>query len=463
MITRLDIDERVREWGLREDVVEKDYVIGWVLWGIGADDTLSTTWAFKGGTSLKKCYLETYRFSEDLDFTVLPGGPILAKELSPILERVLERVHQQSGIVFTDRLPLLKTHVSGNYTEGRVYYRGPRNTPGVTSLRLDLTSSERVVRPTVLQAISHVYPDNLPSPGTVRCYSFDEVFAEKIRAMGERSRPRDLYDIINLFRRDDLRSQPEVIRQVLVEKCESKGVQVPTFAALQASPNQADLENEWGNMLAHQLQELPPFATFWEELPSLFDWLEGRLVREELASAPHAGEETDSTWTPPATVWTWGMGVPIESLRFAASNHLCVDLGYSDSVRRIEPYSFRRTKAGNVLLCAVKVPTRESRTYRLDRIQTINVTNQPFHPRFRVEITGSGHFAVPPFASAAHTRPLRSISTVRGRRKIYVIKCTRCGKQFKRNKADYTLRPHKGPGGRNCGSLTGHLVRTTYE
>ena len=33
MITRLDIEERVREWGLREDVVEKDYVIGWVLMG----------------------------------------------------------------------------------------------------------------------------------------------------------------------------------------------------------------------------------------------------------------------------------------------------------------------------------------------------------------------------------------------------------------------------------------------
>ena len=122
-------------------MVEKDYVIGWVLWGIGADQTLSTTWAFKGGTSLKKCYLETYRFSEDLDFTVLPGGPIRAEELTPILQRVLDRVHQQSGIVFTDRAPLLKTHASGNYTEGRVYYRGPRNTPGVASLRLDLSAS----------------------------------------------------------------------------------------------------------------------------------------------------------------------------------------------------------------------------------------------------------------------------------------------------------------------------------
>lgn len=31
MINRFDIDERVREWSLREDVVEKDYVLGWLL------------------------------------------------------------------------------------------------------------------------------------------------------------------------------------------------------------------------------------------------------------------------------------------------------------------------------------------------------------------------------------------------------------------------------------------------
>jgi len=54
MINRLDIETRVREWGLREDVVEKDYALGWVLWGIGSDPLLSKAWAFKGGTCLKK-------------------------------------------------------------------------------------------------------------------------------------------------------------------------------------------------------------------------------------------------------------------------------------------------------------------------------------------------------------------------------------------------------------------------
>jgi len=281
--------------------------------------------------------------------------------------------------------------------------------------------------------------------------------------MGERCRPRDLYDIINLFRRDDLRGQPDAIRQVLIEKCTSKGVPVPSFAALESSPHRNDLETEWANMLAHQLQELPPFESFWDELPALFEWLEGRLSLEALTAVPQEGEETDKSWTPPATVWTWGEGVPIESLRFAAANHLCVDLGYGGSIRRIEPYAFRRTKAGKILLCAVKVETRESRTYRLDRIKSIHVTNQPFRPTFRIEITGIGHLTVPQLARPTPEQPFRAASPFRGPRMVYVVKCMTCGREFKRGKANYTLRPHKGRGGWQCPSFVGHLVRTIYE
>ena len=78
MIARTAIEQRVREWGLTEDVVEKDYVLGWLLWGIGSDENLGPTWIFKGGTCLKKCFMETYRFSEDLDFSSFPRGPIAA-------------------------------------------------------------------------------------------------------------------------------------------------------------------------------------------------------------------------------------------------------------------------------------------------------------------------------------------------------------------------------------------------
>lgn len=66
MIPRAAIQTRAREWGLTEEVVEKDYVLGWLLSGIGSDPALRDQWIFKGGTCLKKCFVETYRFSEDL-------------------------------------------------------------------------------------------------------------------------------------------------------------------------------------------------------------------------------------------------------------------------------------------------------------------------------------------------------------------------------------------------------------
>ena len=178
MISRADIDDRVRLWGLREDVVEKDYVLGWVLWGIGTDPLLHRTWVFKGGTCLKKCYIETYRFSEDLDFTVLEEGPIEQGEVTEAISGVLDRVNQESGIDFAVRFPAYQRRRTGRSAEVRVYYRGPRNTPGPASVKFDLTKDELVVCPPILRSINHDYPDVLPPPGQVRCYSFEEVFAE---------------------------------------------------------------------------------------------------------------------------------------------------------------------------------------------------------------------------------------------------------------------------------------------
>lgn len=74
MIARAALQARAREWGLTEEIVEKDYVLGWLLWGVGSHPALADHWIFKGGTCLKKCFVETYRFSEDLDFTVLSAG-----------------------------------------------------------------------------------------------------------------------------------------------------------------------------------------------------------------------------------------------------------------------------------------------------------------------------------------------------------------------------------------------------
>jgi hypothetical protein len=299
------------------------------------------------------------------------------------LKDIFTRVYSQSGIEFRERAPVIRVRPDGKSVECKVYYRGPRNASEVSSIKLDLTPVEQVVSPTVLRSISHPYPDQLPSPATVRSYCFEELFAEKLRAMGERCRPRDLYDIINLFHRRDFRPYAELIRMVFSRKCEAKGVEIFTFSSIEASPYRAELETEWANMLGHQLPALPPFAEFWRELPNLFSWLNGHLTLEELPPVP-AGKDDENEWVLPSTVWVWGAGIPLESVRFAAANYLCIELGYDGSQRLIEPYCLRKTQAGYLLLYAVNSDTGELRAYRVDRIVSINVTTRPFKPRFEM-------------------------------------------------------------------------------
>ena len=455
MIGRADIVDRVQRWGLREDVVEKDYVLGWVLWGIGSDPLLRETWVFKGGTCLKKCYIETYRFSEDLDFTVLENGPIEPEEVLEAISRVLDRVNQESGIDFTAREPVCRSRPSGLSVEGRIYYRGPRNTPMPARIKLDLTKDELVARPPVLRPISHDYPDSVPSPAQVRCYSFEEVFAEKLRAMAERSRPRDLYDIVNLFRRPEFRQHGSLVLDVLGEKCQAKDIPVPSAESIRESPMFPELESEWGNMLAHQLRALPDFDQFWSEVPRIFAWLNGDEPAAELETAPL--KEGEELWTPPLTFWSSDQGSRLEPVRYAAVNHLLVELGYDGRRRLIEPYSLRRTRNGAILLHAMRADGGGNRSYRIDRIQSVTVTTRPFTPRFAVEFPSEGAIPAPPSPTRAASRRRTGRRT---NRRVYIVRCPSCRKRFRRVRPSTRLRAHKDPSGRwNCSNRTGYLER----
>lgn len=465
MIHRQEILDRAGEWQLRPDVVEKDYVIGWLLWAIARHPVLGQKWVFKGGTCLKKCFLETYRFSEDIDFTVLPDGPSRAADVQPHFTEVLTGLASAVGIDFASQPPRFRDLPGGINAEGKIYYRGPLGAP-VASIKVDVSGNETVVQPPVLRPITHTYPDVLPLPAQIRCYSFEELFAEKLRALGERCRPRDLYDVVNLFRREDLRTAPNLIRTVLEQKCRSKGVPVPAFESVLNSPFRSELESEWENMLGHQLPALPPLESFRSDLEPLFGWLEGRPAPETLPAISVPGGADDTSWQPPPSVWQWGQGVPLESVRFAGANHLCVDLGYNSSIRRIEPYSLRRSREGNLLLYGRKVQTGEIRAYRVDRITSIQVTTQPFIPRYRVEFTPSGGISAPPVSTGirlpnpfAEPRRSRRSRPVGGGPR-YVCQCPYCQKQFRRSRMNSRLNPHKDRLGYNCRGRSGQLLRT---
>lgn len=386
MIPRAELQERQSEWGLTEEVVEKDYVLGWLLAGIGADPRLGTYWVFKGGTCLKKCFVETYRFSEDLDFTVLADGPLTPGDLLPVLSEVLDRIEQETGISLLGKPPVIRLRPDERSAEGRIYYRGPRGAPGEAKVKLDLTYEETVVEPPLPRKIAHPYEDGLPEGASVQCYSFAEVFAEKLRALVQRTRPRDLYDVVNLYRRADLRGDRTLVVSILEKKCAFKGVPMPTQAIVSAPEKIAELGADWEAMLGHQLPTLPPVGEFVTALDDLFGWLEGE-GGVELEPVPAGREPVEEEWVAPATITRWPEGAPLEKIRFAGANNLLVELQYQGSTRLIEPYALRRSKAGNLLVYAIKAGSGELRAYRVDRIEGAQVTQTPFVPRFANELS----------------------------------------------------------------------------
>jgi predicted nucleotidyltransferase component of viral defense system len=81
--------------------VQKDYVIGWPLRAISEHSVLSK-WVFKGGTCLKKCYFETYRFSEDLDFTIPleQSVSVSVDSIKTHIDEAVSWIESNSGLSF---------------------------------------------------------------------------------------------------------------------------------------------------------------------------------------------------------------------------------------------------------------------------------------------------------------------------------------------------------------------------
>jgi predicted nucleotidyltransferase component of viral defense system len=235
MIRKQDILDRVAEWHLRPEVVEKDYVLGWLLAALGAHPETAAHWVFKGGTCIKKCFAETYRFSEDLDFTLRSGAIYDEEGLRAVVRQVAATAGEASGIVFLVNDIVVRTRQNrrGERTfEARLGYRGPLDNPAQPKVRFDLSRYEAVVLPTERRSIFHPYPDSLPSDAAAVCYAFDEVLAEKTRALIERTRPRDLYDVVLIL--DDHVGSLDLrrAREVLLAKCEAKGIALPTAAGI---------------------------------------------------------------------------------------------------------------------------------------------------------------------------------------------------------------------------------------
>lgn len=375
------------EWGLREDVIEKDYVLGWMLAAIAEVPELRDTWVFKGGTCLRKCFFETYRFSEDLDFTVVANGPEAPEDLVPIFGTVRGLLDEIGIEIFVDDKTFVRrrNRRGATTTEGRIGFRGPSNPPSIPKLKIDLTSDEILVGKPTLQSVLHPYSDSDQLTTPVSTYSLTELFAEKIRALAERCRPRDLYDVVSVHRNPNRLFNPESVLAVLREKCAYAGIGVPTTESIHESPYRDELDQEWANMLDHQLPHLPPVTEFWSEVENIFGWLLGRAVSQPAA----LDTDDDHTWVAPRGMTAWGRPAPLELIRFAGANRLRVEVNYIPEEgragwRKVEPLAFRTSRQGRLLLYVI-TDRGQLRSYGVDRLAGVKVLNETFTPRYRIE------------------------------------------------------------------------------
>ena len=159
---------------------EKDYLLA-VVSKLIYDSPLKDKLVFKGGTAIHHCYIPQTRFSEDLDFTSLDKN-ITLDEVKKVLES-------------EDFLEVKKEYMSDATIKiERLKYNGPLGLSNSLKVEIDYTQNM------VLPARTVAYKNAWKVKTNVKVMDPREICAEKIRAMSDRARYRDFYDIVLLFR-----------------------------------------------------------------------------------------------------------------------------------------------------------------------------------------------------------------------------------------------------------------------
>lgn len=132
------------------EVLERDYFLSWILAGVSQTESLHSHLAFNGGTALKKCYFGEYRFSEDLDFSSLPGAPTGVE-----LERAVKIACQTAAKILDEYTPIeiaCERYIEnephpGNQEAFVIHARFPWQKQSLTRVMIGTTTDEKVLKP----------------------------------------------------------------------------------------------------------------------------------------------------------------------------------------------------------------------------------------------------------------------------------------------------------------------------
>lgn len=250
-----------------ESVLERDYCLTWFLIALSRTP-LRHRLAFKGGTALKICYFGDYRFSEDLDFTLLKETPFetIREELDPLFAQA----QRTAGIPL--RFAREDRHPHANSYTFYLGYEGPLPaTAAAKEVKVDITIRERIVFPLTDRPVLRSYDEyaDVPSHAKVRVYSLEEIAAEKMVALMDRARnePRDLYDAWYLLthRHVDLDKLASAVKQKWAFRGKSLSDVLGEFPS-----KETRYRKLWAVRLAAQMVQLPEFDAVFRAVKRAF-------------------------------------------------------------------------------------------------------------------------------------------------------------------------------------------------
>ena len=256
MIKQGEIQQKARQVGVRDQQIEKDYILSWILCGIAKHEQLSKIIVFKGGTVLKKIYFEDYRFSEDLDFTLLNVG-ISNEQIFEWFKETFAFILEEANIPLEIIDPDSSSRGENEDSSINFYisYIGPLGGQGNNkSVKIDISRNEQLVFEPIMKAVFIAYSDL--EDHQLCCYQLEEVLVEKMRSVMQRMQARDFYDIWFLLEQHGMKL--EFFWNEFESKCKNKELNHLDFNK-KLSERLPQYKGRWISSMRDQIKDLPDF------------------------------------------------------------------------------------------------------------------------------------------------------------------------------------------------------------
>ena len=243
MLTRHAITQRADADGVDAAVVERDYILARVVAQLHrATPEDGGRLVFKGGTALRFVHFGEYRYSADLDFTVIDGsaGPAVSA-----IADALAAARQHAGLPYLELV---------NADAPAIGYVGPLGAGKPRRIKLDVTVDE-LTESVDKRTIRDIWPD-LPDPVASGVYPLDEIGAEKLRCIIQRVQCRDLYDLFRLTQ--DMSVSLAEIRPLFERKARAKGLDPSSFRD-RFEDRIERYKRRWNNEMSEHIADPPRF------------------------------------------------------------------------------------------------------------------------------------------------------------------------------------------------------------